>query len=260
MVDPGGLLVHGGRPHFWAAKTTMKTRMNGLRDGDVLGLLLDLDQQSLAVYLNSRRLGLLVSRESPEEVAPVVTTKQPVQWMVALSGQTSIKMVAGPPPLVLADEAAAEMQRTQAFWAERSRKRDRAPSPQPWQKQIKEAEDDVIKKQLHSAFGIDPNKLLEKCVPIAQSNSFGFDYQILLTLLELHRFDINNDGIIDEEEQQAVVDTLGPEYQASVAALAAAAGDQNDTINAHELGKLLAGDTDSADSDTDSVESDTELG
>ena len=71
---------------------------------------------------------------------------------------------------------------------------------------------------------------------------------------------MNNDGIIDDEEQQAVVDTFGFEYQASVAALAAATRDQKETITAHELGKLLAADTDSADSDTNSVESYTGLG
>lgn len=138
--------------------------MEALTNGDVIGLLLDLDAQSLAVYLNSRRLGLLVSSDSPEGIVPLVAGKRPVQWTVALSEQSFVKMAASEPPPVLAEVIRAELQQTHAFWVEHSSRRERAPSPQPWQRYKKKMEEKLIQVQLRNSFGVDASSLLARCV------------------------------------------------------------------------------------------------
>lgn len=67
-----------------------------------------------------------------------------------------------------------------------------------------------------------------------------------------HRFDTNNDGVLDEEEQKALVDAMGPEYKETIAAALAKADENHDgKIDAREVAKMLAENTDS-DSDEES--------
>ena len=66
-----------------------------------------------------------------------------------------------------------------------------------------------------------------------------------------HRFDTNNDGVLDQEEQKELVNAFGAEYgETFVAALANADTDHDGQIDAHELALLLAVETES-DSDMD---------
>ena len=139
----------------------MKVRMNELSNGDIVGLLLDLDEQSMAVYLNNTRIGLLVSRASPKEIAPLAAENGPIQWTVALSRQSSISMAASTPPLESADVTKADLQWTRNFWAVRTRT---TASPQPWQKHLHEEEDKNAAAQLTEAYGFDAEALLEKYV------------------------------------------------------------------------------------------------
>jgi hypothetical protein len=67
-----------------------------------------------------------------------------------------------------------------------------------------------------------------------------------------HRFDVNNDGVLDEEEQKALVDTFGGQYKESIAAALEKADENHDgKVDAREVAKLFAEDTES--------ESDAEL-
>jgi hypothetical protein len=134
--------------------------MKELSNGDIIGLLLDLDEQSMAVYLNNTRIGLLVSRASPKEIAPLAAHNGPIQWIVALSRQSSVKMAASSPPLELADATDAELQWTRDFWAVRTRT---TASPQPWQGDLHKAEDTNTAAQLTKAYGFDAEALFEKC-------------------------------------------------------------------------------------------------
>ena len=66
------------------------------------------------------------------------------------------------------------------------------------------------------------------------------------------RFDANNDGVLDAEEQKALVDAFGAEYKESIGTALEKADENHDgKVDAREVAKLLAENTES--------ESDAEL-
>ena len=177
----------------------MKTHMQSLQAGDTwyLGLSLDLDEQSLAVYLNGTRLGLLVSRSGPETIPPLTG---PVQWVVVLNTGSSMKMVAKPPPpRITPEEAEEERQHAKSFtvvmeamgekfdtWCTQGEVAkppsdatpEEAEAERQWMKDFwamesmdefsirlqREAEDTVMTEKLKYFPGLDAASLLSKCV------------------------------------------------------------------------------------------------
>ena len=59
MFDTGGTLCHANQRHEWTGK-------QGIKQGDVVGLLLDCDAGTLTVKKNGARLGVATTRLTGE--------------------------------------------------------------------------------------------------------------------------------------------------------------------------------------------------
>jgi hypothetical protein len=74
-------------------------RQNEIKQGDVVGLLLDLGQRTLSVYLNGARRGVMVApgmkNRLGEAVAPLAG---PLRWAVEVGQGASVRIERKPPP------------------------------------------------------------------------------------------------------------------------------------------------------------------
>jgi hypothetical protein len=94
-----GVLWHAGKSSDWEGKV----KGGELKAGDVVGLLLDLGQRKLSVYVNGVWRGVMVAPGMKtyygEVVAPLVG---PLMWAVLVDSgdesSTSVRIVCKPPP------------------------------------------------------------------------------------------------------------------------------------------------------------------
>eukprot|EP01046_Picozoa_sp_COSAG06_P020768 COSAG06_NODE_1535_length_9155_cov_68.266343_2_plen_207_part_00 len=81
-----------------------------IKQGDVVGLLLDLGQRTLSVYLNGARRGVMVAPGMKnEEGEALATLAGPLRWAVDLDDGTSVRIERrpAPGPVPSAEEVAA---------------------------------------------------------------------------------------------------------------------------------------------------------
>jgi hypothetical protein len=90
-----GRLVHAGRQSNWEGRL----QYDEIKQGDVVGLLMDLGQRTLSVYLNGARRGVMVAPGMKnwrgEAVAPLAG---PLRWAVDVEQGTSVRIERKPPP------------------------------------------------------------------------------------------------------------------------------------------------------------------
>ena len=100
-------LLHADRPSEWEGMPPEEE----IEEGDVVGLLLDLGQRTLSVYLNGARRGVMVAPGMKNyEGRAVASLAGPLRWEVAVGGVGSSARIErrpppGPPPTV--EEVAA---------------------------------------------------------------------------------------------------------------------------------------------------------
>jgi hypothetical protein len=90
MLSTGyGALRHDGRGSYWEGKP----REYEIKQGDVVGLQLDLGQRTLSVYLNGARRGVMVApgmkHAGGEVVAPLAG---PLRWAVDVNAGASVRI------------------------------------------------------------------------------------------------------------------------------------------------------------------------
>ena len=101
-----GYLFHAGNPSKWQGMP----QRDEIKQGDVVGLLLDLGQRTLSVYLNGARRGVMVApgmkNERGEAVAPLAG---PLRWagVVSYGASVRIERRPAPGPVPSAEEVAA---------------------------------------------------------------------------------------------------------------------------------------------------------
>ena len=90
-----GSLIHASRGSNWAGMPQTKE----IKQGDVVGLLLDLGQRTLSVYHNGARRGVMVApgmkNTRGEAVAPLAG---PLRWAVDAGNGASVRIERKPPP------------------------------------------------------------------------------------------------------------------------------------------------------------------
>ena len=96
-----GDLYHARYGNKWEGQP----QRDEIKPGDVVGLLLDLGQRTLSVYLNGARRGVMVApgmkNRSGGAVAPLAG---PLRWAVDVSGGASVRIERkAPPPSPAAD-------------------------------------------------------------------------------------------------------------------------------------------------------------
>eukprot|EP01046_Picozoa_sp_COSAG06_P009813 COSAG06_NODE_519_length_14752_cov_130.649840_10_plen_248_part_00 len=96
LFTGGGGLYHAGWDSHWEGKP----QEGKIKPGDVVGLLLDVGQRTLSVYLNGAWRGVMVApgmkNNSGEAVAPLAG---PLRWAVDVCGGGSVRIAAAMPPL-----------------------------------------------------------------------------------------------------------------------------------------------------------------
>jgi hypothetical protein len=90
-----GVLWHAGIASNWEGQP----QWCEIKQGDVVGLLLDLGQRTLSVYLNGARRGVMVApgmkNSGGEAVAPLAG---PLRWAVDVQYGVSVRIERKPPP------------------------------------------------------------------------------------------------------------------------------------------------------------------
>ena len=90
-----GYLNHAGKASKWEGQP----QEDEIKQGDVVGLLLDLGQRTLSVYLNGARRGVMVApgikKYDGEAVAPLAG---PLRWTVQVGCGSSVRIERKPPP------------------------------------------------------------------------------------------------------------------------------------------------------------------
>jgi len=95
LYTGGGYLVHAGSISKWEG---MPYR-GEIKQGDVVGLLLDLGQRTLSVYLNGARRGVMVApgMKNRRDKA-VASLAGPLRWAVDVGYGTSVRIERRPAP------------------------------------------------------------------------------------------------------------------------------------------------------------------
>jgi hypothetical protein len=120
----GGMLGHGLSPTMpmngydlleWPGMPQLPPHELGgndrLNDGDIVGLLLDIDEGSLAVYLNGKRCGLMMQRGGRfknRSLGIPAELQSPMRWAVDVGYEASIHIESKPPPVVTDDDRAED--------------------------------------------------------------------------------------------------------------------------------------------------------
>eukprot|EP01046_Picozoa_sp_COSAG06_P017736 COSAG06_NODE_1213_length_10240_cov_645.253525_9_plen_227_part_00 len=92
-----GFLNHAGRGSKWEGVP----QKHEIKRGDVVGLLLDLGQRTLSVYLNGARRGVMVApgMKNSENGEVVASLAGPLRWAVDVGYGGSVRIAAAMPPL-----------------------------------------------------------------------------------------------------------------------------------------------------------------
>ena len=101
-----GYLYHAGGLSNWEGMP----QEYEIKQGDVVGLLLDLEQRTLSVYLNGARRGVMVAPGMKnEEGEALATLAGPLRWAVDVGYGASVRIArrAAPGPVPSAEEVAA---------------------------------------------------------------------------------------------------------------------------------------------------------
>jgi hypothetical protein len=102
----GGALTHANDFSNWEGMPLV----GEVKAGDVVGLMLDLGQRTLSVYLNGSRRGVMVAPGMKAEDGEAVgELSAPLRWAVDVAGGASVRIEHGPrpPPPTEAEVAAA---------------------------------------------------------------------------------------------------------------------------------------------------------
>ena len=103
----GGVLRHDGRSSKWEGMP----QMHEIEEGDVVGLLLDLGQRTLSVYLNGARRGVMVAPGMKDWNGCAVASLDvgPLRWAVGVYRGASVRIERrpAPGPVPSAEEVAA---------------------------------------------------------------------------------------------------------------------------------------------------------
>eukprot|EP01046_Picozoa_sp_COSAG06_P037348 COSAG06_NODE_4207_length_4478_cov_13.617264_3_plen_147_part_00 len=90
-----GNLYHAGRTSTWEGMP----QRDEIKQGDVVGLLLDLGQRTLSLYLNGARRGVMVAPGMKSwRGEAVVSLAGPLRWAVDVYGGASVRIERKPPP------------------------------------------------------------------------------------------------------------------------------------------------------------------
>ena len=89
LYTGNGALWHADRPSDWEGMP----RAHEVKVGDVVGLLLDLEQRTLSVYLNGSRCGMMVAPGMKNTDGDVVgELRAPLVWAVDLAYGSSVRI------------------------------------------------------------------------------------------------------------------------------------------------------------------------
>jgi hypothetical protein len=92
----GGSLWHAGRASNWEGEPQGDDK---IKRGDVVGLLLDLGQRTLSVYLNGARRGVMVAPGMKNyDGGAVAPLAGPLRWAVDVGYGASVRIERKPPP------------------------------------------------------------------------------------------------------------------------------------------------------------------
>ena len=108
-----GTLDHAGSGSNWEGMP----QIGEIKRGDVVGLLLDLGQRTLSVYLNGARRGVMVAPGMKNrDGGAVASLAGPLRWAVDVFGRASVRIERrpAPGPLPSAGEVAAAIAWTEA--------------------------------------------------------------------------------------------------------------------------------------------------
>ena len=90
-----GAFVHDSQPGVWYGMV----KVGDIKAGDVVGLLLDLEQRTLLVYLNGARCGVMVVPEMGDmDGKQVATLVGPLRWAVDMGDGAKVRIERKPPP------------------------------------------------------------------------------------------------------------------------------------------------------------------
>ena len=97
LLDTGyGPLYHASQLSTWEGKP----QWNEIKQGDVIGLLLDVGQRTLSVYLNGARRGVMVAPGMKNwDGEAVAALQSPLRWAVDVGVGASVRIAAAIPPL-----------------------------------------------------------------------------------------------------------------------------------------------------------------
>eukprot|EP01046_Picozoa_sp_COSAG06_P041153 COSAG06_NODE_5075_length_3743_cov_574.014544_1_plen_223_part_00 len=91
----GGYLYHARSDSTWQGKP----QQGEIKQGDVVGLLLDLGQRTLSVYLNGARRGVMVAPGMKDRRGEAVAALAgPLRWAVDVGGGASVRIARRPAP------------------------------------------------------------------------------------------------------------------------------------------------------------------
>ena len=114
MFEPiCGELWHEQSPHYWPGQDNA-----GCRVGDVVGLLLDLDAGTLAVYRNGTRLGVMVRGKQQGAWGSLPSLEGPLHWAVDIGHGAAITIDGPKPPPVVTAADLEEDERQAALFRE----------------------------------------------------------------------------------------------------------------------------------------------
>jgi hypothetical protein len=96
LATGNGNLFHAGSQSSWEGHT----QLHEIKQGDVVGLLLDLGQRTLSVYLNGARRGVMVAPGMKNHLGEAVASLAgPLRWAVDLyNGGSPVRIERKPPP------------------------------------------------------------------------------------------------------------------------------------------------------------------
>ena len=103
-----GTLDHAGSGSNWEGMP----QIGEIKRGDVVGLLLDLEQRTLSVYVNGARRGVMVAPRMKDRSGGAVASPlvDPLRWAVEVVDGSSVRIERKPPP----PEVAAAVARNEA--------------------------------------------------------------------------------------------------------------------------------------------------
>ena len=117
LSTSSGFLNHAGRAGRWEGMPQRRE----IKQGDAVGLLLDLGQRTLSVYLNGARRGVMVAPGMKKKNGwggTVASLAGPLRWAVDVYGGASVRIARrpAPGPVPSAEEVAAAVAWNEAIY------------------------------------------------------------------------------------------------------------------------------------------------